>query len=106
MFFEAANTQLSPYAIQAMLGGVSLAMVLPAVWSIEHVGRRKSLLIGAAAQAVCAIVAGLTGHFTTANPDASPSVQQTGGNVLIAFAILHVSFYSLFWGPTPCESRS
>lgn len=79
-------------------------MVLPAIWSIEHVGRRKSLLWGAAAQAVCAIVAGLTGHFTTDNADASPDVQQRGGNVLIAFAILHVSFYSLFWGPTPCES--
>lgn len=101
VFFEAANTDLSPFAIQALLGGVSLAMVLPAIWTIEHVGRRKSLLWGAAAQAVCAIVAGLSGHFTTDNPNASPEVQQRGGNVLIAFAILHVSFYSLFWGPTP-----
>ncbi|KGB79312.2 hypothetical protein CNBG_5150 [Cryptococcus deuterogattii R265] len=25
---------------------------------------------------------------------------KTGGNVLIAFAIIHVSMYSLFWGPT------
>jgi SP family sugar:H+ symporter-like MFS transporter len=73
------------------------------MYTIEHVGRRKSLLIGAAAQAVCAIIAALVGHFYTDNPNASVDKQMIGGNVLIAFAILHVSFYSLFWGPTPCK---
>jgi len=101
VFFEAAKTSLSPFSIQAMLGGISLAMVLPAMWTIEHVGRRKSLLIGALLQAACAIIAGLTGHFTTANPDASPEKVHQGGNVLIAFAVIHVSMFSLFWGPTP-----
>jgi len=103
VFFEAARTSLDPYSIQAILGAVSLAMVIPAMWTIEHVGRRKSLLIGAAAQAVCAIIAALVGHFYTDNPNASVDKQIIGGNVLIAFAILHVSFYSMFWGPTPCE---
>jgi len=106
VFFEAARTSLDPYSIQAILGAVSLAMVIPAMWTIEHVGRRKSLLIGAAAQAVCAIIAALVGHYTTDNPDAAINIQIKGGNVLIAFAILHVSFYSLFWGPTPCKSLS
>jgi SP family sugar:H+ symporter-like MFS transporter len=78
-------------------------MVIPAMYTIEHVGRRKSLLIGAAAQAVCAIIAALVGHFYTDNPNASVNKQMIGGNILIAFAILHVSFYSLFWGPTPCK---
>ncbi|WRT68105.1 uncharacterized protein IL334_005080 [Kwoniella shivajii] len=101
VFFEAAGTSLSSYSIQAVLGGISLAMVLPAMWTIEHVGRRKSLLIGSLAQAVCALIAGLVGHFYTDVDGVSASKRQLGGNVLIAFAVFHVSFYTLFWGPTP-----
>lgn len=83
------------------MGGVSFAMVLPAMWTIEHVGRRKSLLVGAACMAVCALVAALVGHFFTDMPGVSDEKRKLGGNVLIAFALLHVSFFSLFWGPTP-----
>ncbi|GFZ50526.1 hypothetical protein JCM24511_08283 [Saitozyma sp. JCM 24511] len=101
VFFEAAGTSLSSYSIQAILGGISLACVIPAMWTIENVGRRKSLLIGALAQAACAIIAGLVGHFYTAAPGVSASTKQLGGNILIAFAVIHVSCFSLFWGPTP-----
>ncbi|WVQ73530.1 hypothetical protein IAR50_003104 [Cryptococcus sp. DSM 104548] len=101
IFFEAAGTQLSSYSIQAMLGGVSLAMVIPAMWTIEHVGRRNSLLIGAALQAACALIAGLVGHYFTDTAGVSESQKQTGGQVLVAFAVIHVAMYSLFWGPTP-----
>ncbi|TYJ53870.1 hypothetical protein B9479_005491 [Cryptococcus floricola] len=101
VFFEAAGTELSSYSIQAILGGVSLTMVIPAMWTIEHVGRRNSLLFGAAAQAVCALIAGLVGHYLTDVAGVSESQKQTGGKVLVAFAVMHVSMYSLFWGPTP-----
>ncbi|WWC88333.1 uncharacterized protein L201_003243 [Kwoniella dendrophila CBS 6074] len=101
VFFEAAGTGLDAYSIQAILGGISLAMVFPAMWTIEHVGRRKSLLIGSLAQAICAIIAGLVGHFYTDTDGVSPQTKQLGGNVMVAFAVFHVSFYSLFWGPTP-----
>ncbi|WVR06647.1 hypothetical protein IAU60_003679 [Kwoniella sp. DSM 27419] len=101
VFFQAAQTDLSAYSIQALLGGISLAMVIPAMWTIEHVGRRKSLLIGSAGQAVCAIIAGLVGHFYTDVAGVSDEKRRLGGNVLIAFACLHVSLYSMFWGPTP-----
>ena len=101
VFFEKAGTSLSSYAIQAVLGGVSLAMVIPALWTIEHVGRRKSLLFGAVIQAVCALISAFVGHYL-ADDSAQPlSQQQMGGNILIAFAVIHVSAYSLFWGPTP-----
>lgn len=97
---------LTSAEIQAVLGGVSLAMVLPAMWTIEHVGRRKSLLWGALIQAVCAIIAAFVGYYLTydgyLNTHPIPVAKQiTGGNVLIAFAVLHVAFYSMFWGPTP-----
>jgi len=69
------------------------------MWTIENVGRRKSLLWGALFQAACAIIAAFVGKNFTDNTDVSPSKRTMGGNVLIAFAILHVGAYSLSWGP-------
>ncbi|KAI0347887.1 general substrate transporter [Trametopsis cervina] len=104
-FFKSAGTQLSPYAIQAILGAVSVVGTLPALHMIESVGRRNSLLIGSVLEAICSLIAGLVGHFTLAAPN-TPADQLTprnrqGGDVLIAFAVLHVFSYSMFWGPTP-----
>jgi MFS transporter, SP family, sugar:H+ symporter len=49
--------------------------------------------------------AGLAGHFTLA-PTGTPKSELTarnkaGGDTVIAFAVLHVFFFSTFWGPTP-----
>lgn len=101
VFFKNISGSLNSFTIQLLLGGVSFAMVMPAMWTIEHMGRRSSLLIGAACMAVCAIVAGLVGHFYTDTPGVPEAKQKMGSNVLVAFAILHVSFFSIFWGPTP-----
>ena len=53
----------------------------------------------------CCSQAGLVGHFTLA-PNGTPKDQLTvrnkqGGDTLIAFAVLHVFSFSMFWGPTP-----
>lgn len=49
--------------------------------------------------------AGLVGHFILAPPGTAQSLLTTankqGGDTLIAFAVLHVFSFSLFWGPTP-----
>jgi len=84
---------------------VSVAGTVPALRLIETWGRRKSLLLGAVLQAICALIAGLVGHFLLAAPG-TPLSQLTqrnkqGGDVLITFAVLHVFAYSMFWGPTP-----
>ncbi|GBE77337.1 Hexose transporter 2 [Sparassis crispa] len=104
-FFSSAGTSLSPYAIQTILGGVSVAGTIPALYLIETWGRRRSLLTGALLEAPCAIIAALAGHFMlakTGTPDSQlTSRNRTGGDVLIAFGILQVFAYSLFWGPTP-----
>ncbi|EPQ60032.1 general substrate transporter [Gloeophyllum trabeum ATCC 11539] len=104
-FFKSAGTTLDPYSIQTILGAVSVVGTFPALYLIEYWGRRDSLLIGAALQAACAIIAGLVGHFTLA-PSGTPTSQLTarnksGGDTLIAFAVLHVFSFSLSWGPTP-----
>ncbi|KAH7922786.1 general substrate transporter [Leucogyrophana mollusca] len=104
-FFQSAGTELSPYVIQTILGAVSVAGTVPALYLIETWGRRRSLLTGAILEAICAIVAGLVGHFTLA-PTGTPKDMLTprnksGGDTLIAFAVLHVFSFSMFWGPTP-----
>ena len=65
----------------------------------------QSLLTGAIWEAICAIIAGLVGHFTLA-PTGTPAADlsqrnKSGGDTLIAFAVLHVFGFSMFWGPTP-----
>lgn len=104
-FFKSAGTTLSPYVIQTILGAVSVAGTVPALYLIDTWGRRRSLMTGAAFEAMCALIAGLVGHFLLA-PSGTPVDELTptnkqGGDVLIAFAVMHVFAYSIFWGPTP-----
>ena len=109
--------------IQTVLGAVSVVGTVPALILIETWGRRRvrighfharsqlpltlpqSLLTGALWEATCAIIAGLVGHYTLA-PTGTPAADLTqrnrsGGDTLIAFAVLHVFGFSMFWGPTP-----
>ncbi|KAF8963897.1 general substrate transporter [Flammula alnicola] len=104
-FFQSAGTELSPYVIQVILGAVSVVGTVPALYLIESWGRRRSLLTGALMEAACSLIAGLVGHFTLA-PTGTPKNLLTkrnkqGGDTLIAFAVLHVFSFSIFWGPTP-----
>ncbi|KII94314.1 hypothetical protein PLICRDRAFT_36565 [Plicaturopsis crispa FD-325 SS-3] len=104
-FFKSAGTELSPYVIQTILGAVSVVGTVPALYLIESWGRRRTLLVGSIGEATCAIIAALVGHFTLA-ATGTPIAQLTkrnkaGGDTLIAFAVLHVFFFSTFWGPTP-----
>jgi SP family sugar:H+ symporter-like MFS transporter len=107
-FFKASGSVLNPLLIQLIFGAVSLVCTLPALYSIEKVGRRKSLIIGAFAQATCAFIVAFVGHYGI-NPAGQAPVnasQKMSANVFIAFAVLHLAFYSALWGPTPwifCE---
>lgn len=81
---------------------VTFAGCIPALWLIERLGRRKMLLIGGAGEVICAIIAGLCGHFLLA-PAGTPDDQLTtsnirGGQLLVSFAIIQVLFFATFWG--------
>jgi SP family sugar:H+ symporter-like MFS transporter len=102
-FFKASNVALPPLLIQLIFGAVSLVCTVPALISIEKVGRRKSLIIGAFAQATCAFIVAFLGRYGIAQGDAPPTTasQKMSANAFIAFAVLHLAFYSALWGPTP-----
>ncbi|KAH8113463.1 sugar transporter [Phellopilus nigrolimitatus] len=106
-FFESAGTTLSPYVIQTILGAVSVVGTFPALYLIETWGRRKSLLTGALMEGICALIAGVVGHVFLPPPGTDissitlTSKNKQGGDVMIAFAVMHVFSYSIFWGPTP-----
>ncbi|KAL0951923.1 hypothetical protein HGRIS_008577 [Hohenbuehelia grisea] len=106
-FFQSAGTELNPYVIQVILGAVSVVGTIPALYLIETWGRRRSLLTGALLEAACSLIAGLVGHYTLASPQSIANhvplthKNRQGGDVLIAFAVLHVFSFSMFWGPTP-----
>ncbi|UZJ55342.1 hypothetical protein CBS101457_004662 [Exobasidium rhododendri] len=103
-FFKAAGTDLDPLAIQLILGAVSLICTVPALISIEKIGRRRSLIFGAFAQATCAYIVAFVGHYAI-NQDPTHTVstpsQKMAANAFIAFAVIHLAFYSALWGPTP-----
>jgi sugar porter (SP) family MFS transporter len=105
IFFENAGAGLSPYVIQTILGAVSVVGTLPALYFIEAWGRRKSLLLGAFGQAVCAFIVALVGHYGLA-PSGTPTSDLTqrnkaAGGAVIAFAVLQVFVFGTTWGPTP-----
>ncbi|KAJ9108189.1 hypothetical protein QFC20_003552 [Naganishia adeliensis] len=104
-FFAQSNTGLNSYQIQFILGMVTFVGCIPALWLIERMGRRKMLLYGGVGEIICALIAGLCGHFLLA-PAGTPEDQLTtsnirGGQLLVAFAIIQVLFFAMFWGPTP-----
>jgi sugar porter (SP) family MFS transporter len=104
-FFQSAGAGLSPYIIQTVLGAVSVAGTLPALYFIETWGRRKSLLLGASGQSVCALIVAVVGHTTLASTGTPTSAltarNRAGGDVVITFAIFQVFIFGTTWGPTP-----
>ena len=87
------------------VGSASRTYSYTSVISARKLTPPQSLLTGALWEAVCAIIAGLVGHYTLA-PSGTPAADLTqrnknGGDTLIAFAVLHVFGFSMFWGPTP-----
>ncbi|PWN34103.1 putative monosaccharide transporter [Meira miltonrushii] len=102
--FTQANVPLEPLLIQLIFGVVSLICTVPALLMIEKVGRRKSLVWGAILQAICAFTVAFVGHYGLPhgkNAKATTPSQKSSANAFIAFAVLHLAFYSMFWGPTP-----
>lgn len=115
VFFSKAAVSLNAYQIQFIFGVVSFFCTIPALYLIERMGRRKSLLIGSFGEFACAFIVAFVGHYALAPslPDGSPPPpdsltpsQKSAGNAFIAFAVFHLALFSMFWGPVPWVTLS
>lgn len=89
-FAEAAGLQ-DTYIFQIIITSVNVAMSIPGLWAVDHLGRRPVLLGGAAIMFVGQII---TGAVSVAKPGDADA-----GKVLIAFSCLFVAGFASTWGP-------
>ena len=70
-----------------ILGGCMMLFTLVAIWTVDKVGRKPLMILGAAGMGVCLLASGLAFHF-----------QQTGTWVLV-FILGYIACFSLSVGP-------
>ncbi|GAA5860108.1 hypothetical protein JCM8547_009180 [Rhodosporidiobolus lusitaniae] len=104
-FFSQSGTGLNGFEVQACMGVIAFLSVCVALYTIDHLGRRKALMSGAAGQAMCAVVVAIVGKIMLA-PSGTPVDQlteknKTGGAIVVAFALLHLAFYGSLSGSVP-----
>ncbi|KAK9369867.1 general substrate transporter [Lipomyces kononenkoae] len=85
------------YVTQIILGSVNVGSTVFGLWLIEHSGRRKALMGGAAWMFMCFLVFAFVGHFKLnhENPAATPQA----GAVLVVFSCLFIVAFAATWGP-------
>jgi MFS transporter, SP family, sugar:H+ symporter len=64
---------------------------------VEHYGRRKSLIYGAAWMFVCFMIFASVGHFSLNRND--PQATEKSGTAMIVFACLFILGFASTWGP-------
>ncbi|AGO14254.1 AaceriAFL205Cp [[Ashbya] aceris (nom. inval.)] len=82
-----------------ILGAVNFASTFVAVWAVGKFGRRRLLLLGAAAMTVCMVIFASIG-VTRLWPDGEdqPS-SKPAGNVMIVFTCIYIFCFATTWAP-------
>ncbi|KAJ5671139.1 hypothetical protein N7507_000266 [Penicillium longicatenatum] len=83
------------YVTSIILGAVNFGMTLPGLYIVEHYGRRKCLMIGAAWMFICFLIWASVGHEILA---ATPSAH-SAGVVMIVFTCFFIVGFATTWGP-------
>lgn len=91
-FFTGAGISNS-FMISMIINVVNFLSTFPALFIIESWGRRKVLIVGAIAMAVCQL---LIAAFTTAAGDA---MKTTAHQILVVFICVDIFFFAASWGP-------
>jgi len=89
-----------------ILGGVNFGTTFLGLYVVEHFGRRKSLVFGAAWMFVCFMVFASVGHFSLDRD--VPQNTPHSGKAMIVFACLFILGFATTWGPivwTICAER-
>ncbi|KAJ5923978.1 Low-affinity glucose transporter HXT1 [Penicillium verhagenii] len=83
------------YVTSIILGAVNFGMTLPGLYIVEHYGRRKCLMIGAAWMFVCFLIWASVGH-SILEVDSS---NHSAGVVMIVFTCFFIVGFATTWGP-------
>jgi SP family sugar:H+ symporter-like MFS transporter len=83
------------YVTQIILGAVNFGMTLPGLYIVEHYGRRKCLMAGAAWCFICFMIWASVGHEVLhSNPSSHPA-----GVAMIVFTCFFIVGFATTWGP-------
>lgn len=85
------------YVSMMILGGVNFGMTIFGLYIVEHFGRRKSLIVGAAWMFVCFMVFATVGRYSLDNDD--PSQTPKAGAAMIVFTCFFITGFATTWGP-------
>lgn len=91
-FFVGAGIQ-NAFLISLIINIVNTISTIPALFVIEAWGRRKVLIYGAVAMAICQL---LIASFTAAVGKSMPT---TANQILIIFLCIDIFFFAASWGP-------
>ena len=90
-FFKNAGIS-NPFLITIAINIINVFMTPPGMWNVERLGRRRSLLIGAAGMCFCEYLVAIVG--------VTISTENTAGQkVLVAFVCIYIAFFASTWGP-------
>lgn len=90
-FFTRAGIP-NPFTVSIATNVVNVVMTIPALWGVDHVGRRRLLIIGAIGMLVCEYLVAIIG--------VTISVSNTAGQkCLVAFVCIYIAFFASTWGP-------
>ena len=95
VIFKATGINNS-FVTQMILGGVNFGTTFFGLYVVEHFGRRKSLIFGAAWMFVCFMVFASIGHFVLNRSD--PQSTKQAGTAMIVFACLFILGFASTWG--------
>ncbi|KAL5117030.1 hexose transporter hxt5 [Pleosporales sp. CAS-2024a] len=85
------------YVTSIILGTVNVAATIGGLWIVEHVGRRKAMMVGAACMGACLFIYAFVGHYRldAVHPQTTPQA----GNIMIVFTCLFIAAFATTWGP-------
>lgn len=85
------------YVTQMILGAVNFGTTFFGLYIVEHYGRRRALMAGAAWMFVCFMIFATVGHYSLDRVD--PSATPKAGAALIAFTCFFIVGFATTWGP-------
>ncbi len=87
------------FTTSIILGAINFASSFIALYTIDKMGRRKVLIIGAAGMAICEVVYAAIGSQLLYPKEFGVNPNQQVGNTMIVFACLFIFFFAVTWGP-------